>query len=30
LQPVVNRCANSGMRIDHLFAWSQRSGIKNP
>src|SRR5436189_4564745 len=30
LQPVVNRCANSDLRIDRLFTWSQWFGIKNP
>src|SRR5437870_9593369 len=30
LQPVVNRCANSAVRIDHLFTWSQWSSVKNP
>src|SRR6266550_8096886 len=30
LQPVVNRCANSEFRIDHLFTWSQWLSVKNP
>src|SRR5439155_20817608 len=30
LQPVVNRCANSAVRIDHLFTWSQWLTVKNP
>src|SRR5437764_9997058 len=30
LQPVVNRCANSIVRIDHLFTWSQWLAVKNP
>src|SRR5204863_1917067 len=30
LRPVVNRCANSELRLDHLFTWSQWFGIKNP
>ncbi len=30
LQPVVNRCANSTVRIDHLFTWSQWLSVKNP